>query len=681
MSLTGSLRTKHVQCHSEAAARLLSKGVRLTPVLAGSKQPVNAGWQRGEGAITDAADLNGSDYGVLIENGLLGVDIDVKKVDGLKFFSALTDGLDLPPTLHTHTRSGGMHLYYRLPADSDFKGPIKRDDLGVEVYTAGRQFVTIAEGYQVEINNIADVPVELLGRLSELRNDSAAPSEDKAATGRNTKLTSLAGAMRRQGADETTIMAALRQANASQFEQPLSDTEVTRIAKGILRYEPEPDVPLNLDSLLDELNSKHAVIRDGDKYKILQLTYDAYLDRDEPSLIGYTGIRLYYENQQKVFVTDKKALNQIDWWLQQPQRRELKGFVLDPLCKRDDVYNLWEGWTAQPDPDASCDLYLAHIHDNIAQGDSEICEYLLDWMADAIQNPTTRPGTSIVLRGGQGTGKGVFISGFGHLYGRHFVHIKDPDHFLGRFNKHLQYCLLLFADEAVWGGNKKAEGKLKGLITEDNIQIEAKFCDVRTMLNNVRVMMASNNEWVVPAGVDERRFFVIDVGSARAQDHTYFGALVNQMKTGGYGALLHLLQTRDLSERNLRQFPTTAALLEQKLASIEPELRFLYELARDGQLPLTFDGSDDVAVIGKKTLYDSYKQFCTDVGVRHKLAPSQFGKALSKVLPGLRERKPRRGNRLYLFPSLAEVREQLDRVLRQPTIWSAQTDWEGNSEF
>ena len=38
-------------------------------------------------------------------------------------------------------------------------------------------------------------------------------------------------------------------------------------------------------------------------------------------------------------------------------------------------------------------------------------------------------------------------------------------------------------------------------------------------------MIASNDQWVVLAGHDERRFAVFDVAAEHAQDHRYFGVL------------------------------------------------------------------------------------------------------------------------------------------------------------
>jgi hypothetical protein len=37
---------------------------------------------------------------------------------------------------------------------------------------------------------------------------------------------------------------------------------------------------------------------------------------------------------------------------------------------------------------------------------------------------------------------------------------------IGKFNGHLQDCVLFVADEAYWGGDKRCVGSLQGMITE-----------------------------------------------------------------------------------------------------------------------------------------------------------------------------------------------------------------------
>jgi Family of unknown function (DUF5906) len=60
-------------------------------------------------------------------------------------------------------------------------------------------------------------------------------------------------------------------------------------------------------------------------------------------------------------------------------------------------------------------------------------------------------------------------------------------------------CVLLFADEAFWVGDKQGENVLKALITEPTPTIARKGKDLLTVKNCLRTMMASENEWIVPA--------------------------------------------------------------------------------------------------------------------------------------------------------------------------------------
>jgi hypothetical protein len=99
-----------VNAKLDTAKFLLKQGIALTPLVSGEKRPSNKCWQDGVGAITDPRDLNGQDYGSMIWKGLLGIDIDVKNVDGLTNFAKLLDGLELPETLNTATANGGQHL-------------------------------------------------------------------------------------------------------------------------------------------------------------------------------------------------------------------------------------------------------------------------------------------------------------------------------------------------------------------------------------------------------------------------------------------------------------------------------------------------------------------------------------------------------------------------------------------
>jgi hypothetical protein len=164
--------------------------------------------------------------------------------------------------------------------------------------------------------------------------------------------------------------------------------------------------------------------------------------------------------------------------------------------------------------------------------------------------------------------------------------VDSPGQFLGRFNGHLSDKVILFADEAFWAGDNKAEGKLKAMVTEPRIAIEAKYKDITTGVNRLHIMIASNNNWMVPATPDERRYAVFDVPPDRIGDHEYFAAIRAELEAGGYAAMLHDLLHMDLGKWHPRQdIPWTPALraqIERSEGAVRAAIR---EMLEDGCRP------------------------------------------------------------------------------------------------
>ena len=193
---------------------------------------------------------------------------------------------------------------------------------------------------------------------------------------------------------------------------------------------------------------------------------------------------------------------------------------------------------------------------------------MIAWFADIFQHPGNKCGTSLAVRGKQGTGKTKIGEVFASLLGVHFKQVSEPRYVTGRFNSHMISLLMLHADEGFWAGDKRAEGKLKDLVTGKTHPIEFKGKEAFWINNYVRLFVTGNPDWVVPAGFEERRFATLDVGDEHQQDYTYFAAIDAEMEAGGREALLyHLLFEVDCSKVNLRHIPHTTALLEQKLES------------------------------------------------------------------------------------------------------------------
>jgi hypothetical protein len=248
-----------------------------------------------------------------------------------------------------------------------------------------------------------------------------------------------------------------------------------------------------------------------------------------------------------------------------------------------DAYNLWRGFAVDAIP-GDCSLYLDHVRENVCASNEEHYDYLLGWMARMIQKPGEPAYTAVVLRGKQGTGKGFFAHSLGRLFGHHYMSINNAKHLTGNFNGHLQDCVLLFADEAFYAGNKSGESTLKSIISEELVPIERKGYQTEMSRNCLHVVMASNEDWVVPANVDDRRFFVLDVSARRACDTEYFGKIDRQLEEGGYQALLHHLLNLDLGRFNARTVPKTSALRAQKEMSLRPKEEWWLSCLQDGSI-------------------------------------------------------------------------------------------------
>lgn len=351
-----------------------------------------------------------------------------------------------------------------------------------------------------------------------------------------------------------------------------------------------------IDPWLQRLNEEYAFIENwGGKTRILQKSVELIGRRERPCSMAKTIQEFKDINCNKFVVTgtNQKTGEQImqeagKWWLKHPARRQYKRVVFTPGQDREGEYNLWTGFAYNASPGGDCSLYLNHIKKNVCSNDDERFNYLMGWMASAVQHPD-RPGhTAVVLRGRQGTGKGRFATIFGDLFGRHFLPISDSRYIFG-FNGMLWDCSVLFADECFATNNPKHVSALKSLITEQTIVCEKKGLDAEIVPNYIHLIMASNEDWAVSVQGDDRRFLVLDVADNNRKDREYFNSMQAQMDAGGYEALLHLLMVADLSEFNIENIPQTKALRDQKVSSLNDEQGWWYEKLQNGRILDTED--------------------------------------------------------------------------------------------
>jgi len=292
------------------------------------------------------------------------------------------------------------------------------------------------------------------------------------------------------------------------------------------------------------------------------------------------------------------------------------------------------------------------------------------------------------LLGPQGAGKGVVARTFGSFFGKHFVHITHGDQLTGRFNASLGTSCAVFLDEALWAGDKKGEGTLKALITEPTFQMEAKYRDPIMVENRLRIMVASNNDWAVPTGVGDRRWFVLDVADTYAgtKHRDYWTALYAEIENGGAAAMLHGLLAMDLSGFDVRAIPHTAAKAQQQAYSFRGPTAWLYDILQEGAIGQE-KWNEAGLTISKDHAYDSYKEFSKERREWQPDIKDLWSRQIRKVLgPCVKDARHARHTtcfklndaqttdrvRSFKFAPLADCRRRFETHVCAPNIeWEA----------
>jgi hypothetical protein len=195
-------------------------------------------------------------------------------------------------------------------------------------------------------------------------------------------------------------------------------------------------------------------------------------------------------------------------------------------------------------------------------------------------------------------------------------------------------------------------------------------------------MLASNEEWSVPAAIDERRFVVLDVDRTRQNDTEYFAAIEDELfQREGLAAMLYDLLEHEVTI-DLRIIPRTEALFHQKQITASAQRRWWYQVLHEGDFWTNeVPGSPGKFRIDRQKLYDNYVQTLDRAGLRLKSIQTELGQFLKKVMPDpypetlrFRDSTGNWAPREWIFPSLEDCRNFYDTEFgaKGLTVWPSE---------
>lgn len=655
--------------------------------------------------------------------GILPVDIDDKDDRHGSRSIEILDlmGNELPETFTQTTPSGGRHLVYRC--DDLIRNSIGGLASGVDIpgYIVGAGSTLNGKPYTADWKDIAVAPPWLVKALKSLAPSPKFVSnidvDEKYAIHRareflriqsgalkgtrDSMAYQLAAQLKDLGVPVMDAYDLIDELWCPKCEPPFTSDELVNPVNNAFQYgknkgpvaaaeavfgelpilppplkksepEPEPEPPpATRKDPVSTLNEQYAFIFVGDVHRILYQP-----PGKEMKCITEDTFHAKFKNK---FITtgDGKGHQLSKLWMASPYRRDYEGFCFEPALgpEPDGHYNLWRGFAETPTATGSAyavagkDAFLEHLAENICEGSEYLTHWVTAWFADIIQRPAKKPGVALVLRGKKGVGKNVIVECFGHLLGRHAFLASDRRYLASNFNGYLKDCLMVTFNEACWAGDKQTEGILKGLITDGEHNIELKGKEVYRVRNHTHVAILGNEDWLVPATADERRYAVLDVGESRREDHKFFGKMRDGLDAGGYSLLLDYFMKYDYSDVNLRKAPTTTGLLDQKITSLSFLSEWWFQCLRDGRVPIAFEDNWPTQ-IRTPDLRDQLLAFARKKNSHARLPhEKQIGKDVRPF--GLIRQRENTEERLYYYsvPELDEAREMFNVYIGQEVEW------------
>ena len=368
-----------------------------------------------------------------------------------------------------------------------------------------------------------------------------------------------------------------------------------------------------------EMNKSYALVRMGKNTVVA-----TFKNNQDAAKVGFLNMQSFRDMSAplKIQIPTRSGFTErpmSDIWMSSQQRREYHGVGIYPSNDEPPgMLNIWNGWSVEP-VEGDCSKYLDHLLTIVCCGDEKLYNWTLDWMADAVQDARNVKGCCVVLRGIEGCGKGAWADTFGSLFGSHYTHLIDSERLTGKFNSMITDSIVVFADEVLFPGDRKAANVLKGMVSERRITRESKGIDMVEVDNLARIMIASNEDWIIPAGPQSRRWLVMNCSAAVAGNRAYFNSLFKEIENGGKAALLYMLLHRDIKS-DLRVAPVTKGLIQQRMMSQRHDslLHFMVEVLVKGG----FETIDSEAQVGdsatwpkkmlKFELYSEYRQWAKE---------------------------------------------------------------------
>jgi phage/plasmid-associated DNA primase len=162
----------------------------------------------------------------------------------------------------------------------------------------------------------------------------------------------------------------------------------------------------------------------------------------------------------------------------------------------------------------------------ICDKNNNLFNYIISWISYIIQKPGKKTETELILIGEQGTGKNKFFTDvISKLFGRYAIQNENNiNNIIGRFNSNIENKILVICKELQSIDNNKLSNfdGLKSLITDEKMNVESKYLNIRTIDNVSNFIFVSNNSIPIKIANSDRRYGVFKCSDVYKNNFEHF---------------------------------------------------------------------------------------------------------------------------------------------------------------
>lgn len=434
---------------------------------------------------------------------------------------------------------------------------------------------------------------------------------------------------------------------------------------------------------LVELQKRFALSRIGGKLRVVDLLEISELKqgiRQRPlSYFDTSDARLLMGRLLETLPVKTKPSDDIKNFFSNPNTRVFVDVCYSPSQSSDDVINLWQGPRIKGQA-GDWSVIKRHLREIICDCDESKFEYLIRYIAHMLQKPEEKPGVMIVLSSKQGTGKGLFFECLRRIWSSSTVFTSSIKDVVGQFNSVLENSYVLILDEAFFHGDRGAWDRMKSLITEAFLRIEAKFQPQRQVNSLHRIFASTNHRQFGATTFDDRRHLFFGVAESRVGDFNYFKQLAEAIADDAViAAMVAELESMDLRGFNVREFPKSSERAFQVLESLIGFDDYWYQVLLSEQIDcsdLVFSVPYNFGFVSSSSLHRYAQKHVRSGPHKGRITHRMISDGLRSLCPSALQARgsaAHRDQRGFLLPELKTARKEFAKALEIEVDWECVT--------